>query len=481
MSNVFARKPDLEFNNINRTDGYKLSHFILYPKKMNKMFSYLESRGGEFNTCTLFGLQVLIHRYLSKPFSQEQIDNMAVFADKYGEPFNRSGFEYILQKYNGHLPVRIRAIPEGLIVPTGNAIVTVESMDDSMTAWMVNYIETQLRVWGPSTVATTSREVKKIWKEFLDLSSDNPDAEIGFKHHDFGARGVHAVEQAQLNGAAHLLSFLGSDTIEGIETANHYYDCPMSGFSIPATEHSTMTIFGRYGERDAIKKWITQTLVNRQVPAGVPKLTACVGDSYDIFNFCREVCRKDIRELIEGSGGTLIIRPDSGDPAMVLNQIFEIMEHNLPYGAVTVNSKGYKVLPPYLRLIWGDGINRHSTRTILKYVTDSLWSASNIAFGSGGGLLNDCNRDTQRWAFKCSYVELDGVPVNVVKDPVTDPGKRSKAGRLDLIRTVDGTYATIQLGKDDTAHPESVMNTVFECGEITYHNTLDEIRARMAL
>src|SRR6478609_2378938 len=227
MRNVTARKPDLEFSNVDDTDSYKPSHFLLYPEDMNLMFSYMESRGGEFNTCTLFGLQVLIHRYLSKPFTQAQIDDMAVFCEAHGEPFNRKGFEFMLTKYHGHLPVRIRAIPEGLVIPTGLPVITVESMNETITPCMVNYIETQLRVWGPSTIATTSREIKKIWKEFLDLSSDNPEAEIGFKHHDFGSRGVHAREQACMNGAAHLLSFLGSDTIVGIKTANYYYDCPM--------------------------------------------------------------------------------------------------------------------------------------------------------------------------------------------------------------------------------------------------------------
>jgi len=481
MNQIIERKPDLEFNNIDDTDSYKLSHFLLYPKNMNKMFSYAEARGGEFDTCTLFGLQVLIHRYLSKPFTQKQIDEVADFALAHGEPFNREGFEYILSKYGGHLPVRIRAIPEGTIVPTLTAVMTIESMDDELSAWIVNYLETQLRIWGPSATAITSREIKKIWKTYLDLSSDDPEGEIIFKHHDFGSRGVHAREQAALNGAAHLLSFLGSDTIVGIKTANYYYDCPMSGFSIPATEHSTMTIFGKNREREAIKTWITKTLIEREVPPGVPKLSACVGDSYDIFNFCREICRAEIIQMLEKSGGTLVIRPDSGNPANVLSQIFEILEHNLPYGSVKVNSKGYKVLPSYLRIIWGDGINRRSTPDLLKYITDIGWSASNIAFGSGGGLLNDINRDTQKWAFKCSYAEVGGLARDVVKDPVTDRGKRSKGGRLDTIRDSNGKIVTVALGQFQESHENSIMNTVFDCGKITYHNTWDEVKARMAI
>jgi nicotinamide phosphoribosyltransferase len=482
MRNVISPKPDLEFNNIDDTDSYKLSHFLLYPKKMNKMFSYLEARGGEFETATLFGLQVIVHKYLSKPFTLEQIDSMTEFALLHGEPFNRDGFIHMLERYDGKLPVRIRAIPEGLNIPVSNALMTCESMDDELCAWMVNWLETQLaRIWYPSEIATTSREVKKVWAHYLELSSDDPVAEIGFKHHDFGARGVTCREQAGLGGAAHLLSFFGSDTIVGVKTANYYYDCPMAGFSIPATEHSTMTIFGRAGERQAVIDWITKTLVEREVPLGVPKLSACVGDSYDIYNFTKMICEDEIRQLVEGSKGTLVVRPDSGDPLEVLPKLLEIFEAHLPEGSVTENKKGYKVLPSYFRIIWGDGINRRSMKTILKYITDVRWSVSNLAFGSGGGLLQDVNRDTQKFAFKCSEVEINGKSIDVRKDPITDPGKRSKAGRLDVIRLNDGTYETIQLCGDEIAHPDSIMVTVFEVGDILYHTTLDEVRARMML
>lgn len=479
---VINRKPDVNLNNVNDTDSYKPSHYLLYGDGLDYMESYLEARGGEYDHCTLAGLQPIIHRQLAKRITYADIDEMEADMLAHGEPFNREGWLHIIHEYGGHLPITIRAIPEGTIVPVKNAIMVVRGPRDPKCAWITNWLETMLsRVWYPSTVAIASREIKKVWMQYLELSSDAPAAEVGFKHHDFGSRGVTCREQAMLGGFAHLLSFLGSDTIAGIKCANHYYDEPMAGFSIPATEHSTMTIWGREGEHDAIVRWVKRTLVERQLPPGVPKLSACVGDSYDIYNFVRMVCAPDIRELIKGSGGTLVVRPDSGDPRDVLMQVFGIFQELLPAGEITVNSKGYRVLPGYLRLIWGDGINRRSMKDILECVTARGWSASNLAFGSGGGLLMDFNRDTQKFAFKCSYAILDGKPVRVSKDPSTDKGKKSKEGRLDLIRTPDGGFRTIALEEGVDEHPDTAMVTVFDHGHITYHNTLAQVRARMAI
>lgn len=478
---VFEPKPDLNLNNCNDTDSYKPSHFLLYGTGLDYMESYLEARGGEFDVCTLFGLQYIVHRYLSKPVTLADINEMEADMLLHGEPFNREGWVHILNNYGGKVPIMIRAIPEGTIIPIKNAIMVVRSPRDPMCAWITNWLETMLsRVWYPSEVAIGSREVKKVWKHYLEMSSDDPAAEIGFKHHDFGSRGVTCREQAMLGGAAHLLSFFGSDTIAGIKMLNHYYDCPMSGFSIPATEHSTMTIWGREGEHDAVVRWITKTLVERVVPPGVPKLSACVGDSYNIFGFTKMVCKDDIRLLVKNSGGTLVVRPDSGEPIPTLLEILTIFEQNLPEGEITVNTKGYKVLPQYFRLIWGDGINRRSMKTILQAIVDAGWSVSNLAFGSGGGLLMDFNRDTQKYAFKCSFAILSGRAVRVSKDPITDHGKKSKEGRLDLIK-VDGNFLTIVLDDGVCQHPDTEFVMYYDMGDITYHTTVDEIRARMAL
>lgn len=470
----------LDYSPILDTDSYKLSHWEQYPPGTTQMMSYFESRGGDVKECTLFGLQYFIQEYLTRQVTREQVLEAKSFAEAHGEPFNEGGWMHIVNEHNGRLPVRIRAIPEGLVVPTSNAILTIESLDPKVF-WIVSWLETMLvRLWYPSTVAIMSRESKKILKRYLDESSDTPEADLPFKLHDFGARGVATLEQSRVGGAAHLLNFLGSDTIEGIRMANHYYRCEMAGYSIPASEHSTVTMWGREGEFRMVVNHIQKYLIERQVPPGVPKLAACVGDSYDIYNFTKHVSTGHLRNMIKSSGGTFVIRPDSGDPLEVLPNVFEILNGTIR-NEITVNSKGYRVLPPWLRVIQGDGIDIKSMEAILKKLVELKWSTTNIAFGSGGGLLQKWNRDTQKWAFKCCAAQVDGQWLDVRKDPITDSGKRSKAGRLDLIKTANG-YETVTLAEGQKAHPDSVMQTVYETlGRPTRASTFEECRARMAL
>lgn len=478
---MIQRKPDLLDNHAMDTDSYKWSHWNQYPDFTTRMMSYFESRGGEFPTTTLFGLQYVLHRFLSKPLLVEDVVVAQAFAQDHGEPFNTEGWMTIVNKHDGRLPVRIRAIPEGLIVPPRNVLMTIESTDPECF-WLANVLETPLvRIWAGSTVASASRESKKILYKFLEKTGENPDAEIGFKLHDFGSRGVTCKEQARIAGAAHLLSFLGSDTLEGIRMANHYYDSVMAGFSIPASEHSTVTMWGKDGEFEMVEKYIQTYLIDRKVPDGMPKLAACVGDSWDIYEFTRRVTTGHLKEMIKSSGGTFVIRPDSGNPVVVQSLVLGELKKTLK-DEIRVNEKGYKVLPDWLRIIQGDGIDIKSMEKILERFEQIGWSTSNIAFGSGGGLLQRWNRDTQQWAFKCSAAMVDGKWIDVRKDPVTDHGKHSKAGRLDLIESRDGNgYETVRLIGEEEAHPQSVMNTVFENGKILYNTTFDECRARMAL
>jgi len=468
----------LAYNPILDTDSYKLSHWNQYPQGLTRMMSYFESRGGELAESTLFGLQYLLQDRLAVRITREMVEEANAFATAHGEPFNKAGWMRIVEVHDGALPVRIRAIEEGTIVPTGNALMTIESTDPELP-WVVNYIETQLvRLWYPSTIAMTSRDSRKIIEEFLELTADDPEQEVAFKLHDFGARGVATLEQSRLGGAAHLLSFMGSDTIEGIRFADRYYDCPMAGFSIPAAEHSTITMWGKENEFDAYENIVRAYLYNPNHPEGLPKMAACVSDSYDIYNAIENGwCGDRLHKLVRESGGTLVVRPDSGYPPEVVVKCLQIFEDKI---GMTTNGKGYKVLPPYYRLIQGDGIDRAMTRKILEEMERAGYSASNIAFGSGGGLLQKIDRDTQKWAFKCCAAEIEGIgQIEVRKDPVTDQGKRSKGGRLDLILE-NGTYQTIPLRGDAIEHANTAMNTVFENGRILHHTTFDQCRARMA-
>lgn len=172
----------------------------------------------------------------------------------------------------------------------------------------------------------------------------------------------------------------------------------------------------------------------------------------------------------------MVVRPDSGDPPTVVLKCLQMLDEKFGH---TVNSKGFRVLN-YVRVIQGDGINIDSITKILRTAYKAGYSAENIAFGMGGALLQQHNRDTQKFAMKCSSVTINGEEVRVFKDPITDPGKRSKAGRLDVIRMFNGELATVSIPElSMTQLPNTAMQTVFENGESLNETTFDEVRARV--
>ncbi len=443
------------------TDSYKTSHWLQYPPGTEGMYSYFESRGGKYPYTLFFGLQYLLREYLAgQVVTVEDVYEAGNILPKHGVPFNLQGWLRLVSRHDGRLPIRIKAVPEGTIVPTHNILMSVESTDPECF-WVVGWLETMLvRLWYPTTVATQSHAIKRMILRFLQETADDPPAELPFKLHDFGARGASCREAAGVGGMSHLVNFMGSDTIEGLLFARRYYDEPMAAFSIPAAEHSTITAWGREGELDAYRNMVRQF-------AAPGKIVACVSDSYDIFHAVEKFWGEALRDEVERSGATIVIRPDSGDPATVVCKCLEILERKV---GMKTNSRGYKVLPPYFRLIQGDGVNEDSIRQILQEMKDRSYSTSNIAFGMGGALLQKVDRDTQRFAFKCSEVIRDGKPVQVYKDPVTDAGKRSKSGRLSLLRS--GIFFTTVDGvKEDDA-----LVPVFENGAILKNYTLAEVR-----
>ena len=484
----YAPKPNLPETPLNDGDSYKLGHYKYYPPGTTNMMGYFSARKpakeyvifGLPQESTLFQLQYELHRYLAKPITSELVAEAAERAWKHGMPFNLEGWQYIVDEYDGYVPVRIRAIPEGLIVPVGNALMTMESTDP-MVPWTEGWLETQLvRCWSGSTVALMSRQSKKLIARHLMATQGNLNG-IDFMLHDFGGRGVDVREMSMTASAAHLLSFQGSDSGPGIDMANHYYDCEMSAFSIEASEHSNPCMWGRENEKAFVQHYIDVTLGR-----GAP-IAACIGDTYNIYDFIRMVTTGDIREQILRTGGKFVARPDSGDPLKVLPKILGILDETLK-NDITIRN-GYKVLPPWFGLIQGDGINMRSMNDILQMYMNLGWCVSNFAFGSGGGLLQWL-RDDLSHAFKLCWGVVDGEERNVHKDPITDSGKRSLAGRLDLIRHSDGRYETVTIPRDAISHPQSVMNTVWEIGPgmkwgdqggILYNNTLGECRERMAV
>lgn len=446
-------------NLILNTDSYKVSQFNQYPPNTEYVYSYIESRGGKWDSTVFFGLQAFIKEYLTKPITREDIDEASEVLKAHGEPFNRAGWEYILRAHNGLLPISIKAAPEGTIIPTKNVLVTIENTDPACF-WLTSYLETALlrSVWYPTTVATNSYESKKIILKYLEETGDP--SLIDFKLHDFGARGVSSMESASIGGAAHLINFMGTDTLSGLLFARKYYGAGVAGFSIPAMEHSTVTSWGRDKEVDSYRNMLK---VNGKPGAPI----AFVSDSYDIYNACK-LWGTELKQEVIDSGALVVIRPDSGEPAEVVTNCLTILEK---YFGSTRNSKGYRVLNN-VRVIQGDGINHASIRRILAVAKIAGFSADNIAFGQGGALLQAIDRDTMKFAMKCSAVRINGNWVDVYKDPITDPGKSSKKGRVTLMQRYDGSYYS---GKEDW--PTTVLREVFRNGKLLIDMTFDEVRA----
>jgi len=449
---------------------------LQYPPEATAMFSYIESRGGRYDCTLFFGLQMLIKEYLCRPLTAAMIDEARAFFLAHGEPFNEAGWRHVIDAHGGKLPLRIRAVPEGTVVPTHQALMTIESTCPDCF-WVPSYVETLLmRVWYPITVATISWHVKQTIREHLDKTSDDAAGQVPFKLHDFGSRGVSSAESAALGGMAHLVNFRGTDTILGVLAAREYYGEAMAGFSIPAAEHSTITAWGQEHEMDAYRNMLRQF-------AKPGAVVACVSDSYDLFHAIEAMWGGALRDEVIASGATLVVRPDSGDPAEVVHKTLSML--NAAFGS-TVNAKGYRVLN-HVRVIQGDGVNPDSIRRILERITHARYSADNIAFGMGGALLQKLDRDTQKFALKCSAAHVDGKWMDVFKDPVTDHAKASKRGRLALARHREyGTFKTVALpdgaveGGAATLGPgwDDAMETVWENGELVRDWSFAEVRAR---
>ncbi|USV41104.1 nicotinamide phosphoribosyltransferase [Xanthomonas phage BUDD] len=437
------------FNPILATDSYKFSHFMQYPKGTTLVKSYVTARGSKIPGVTAVvcaGLQIFIHEYLSKRVTKTHVDQAEAFCAKHGVPFNREGWDLIVTDHGGYIPVEIRSVDEGTPVPLNELMISVINTDDRLP-WVTSYIETLLLsyVWYASTVATKSREIKKVIKKYLDISSDNPDAELPFKLHDFGYRGA-TPGAAHVGAYAHLINFLGTDTVAGIEAAMAYYGSDVCGYSISASEHSTMTSWGRDGEFDAYRN-----MVDSYAKPGA--IFACVIDSYDTFAaidmFCDDRCAGgSLLDIVKNRGATIVLRPDSGDPVQMPIEVIKYLMEKIGYD---INEKGYKVLPSHVRVIQGDGIDIEDVENILDSLDRWGISASNIAFGMGGGLLQKVNRDTFKFAMKACMAYINGKKVEIIKDPVTDPGKKSKAGDLSVYRNRQtGEWKTITEGSLDS-------------------------------
>lgn len=472
------------------SDSYKTSHWKQYPPGTEYVSSYIEPRNSMFRASHMptpagydgsvfFGLQYFLKEYLSRPIDLGDIVEAEQLFKGHGVPFNKEGWLKLYHKHGGVFPLHVQALPEGMITPAGTPQVQVVNTDPDFY-WLTSYVETRMlsAVWYGSTVATLSREIKRVLAEKLKQTNGNTDG-IDFMLHDFGSRGVSSQESAQLGGMGHLINFMGTDTLAAIWAAQRYYDAAMAGFSIPAAEHSTITAWTKEGEVEAYRNMLTQF--------GASPIVAVVSDSYDIYNAVKNIWGDVLRDEVRAygrAGGKLVIRPDSGTPETVVPDILDILGTQYGY---TVNAQGYKMLPKWLGVIQGDGINYESIKRIVNAVAARKWAISNLAFGMGGALLQQVNRDTLGYAMKASAMRINGKWRDIYKDPVTDSEKKSKRGIQHVVLDPDSTLAVLndaEFGSfniDDDPMASDLLKSVWRDGELLVNHTFADIRGRAEL
>lgn len=459
-------------NNILNTDSYKGSQWLQYPKGTSRVFSYIEARGSVYpnvNEILYNGLQVYLLGQLSEGFTHYDILEARDIFKEHGVPFNFQGWIDMYFKYDGQFPLRIRSIPEGLVVPVGIPLLTVENTDDEFY-WATSWIEPPIlrSVWYPTTVATYSYEIKKIIKRYFELTGADLYS-LDYRLHDFGSRGVSSAESAYFGGIGHLLNFNGSDNLLAIQAAMQFYDSGVCAKSIPASEHSTITSWGRDREKDAFNN-----MIDIAINEGCENFS-CVSDSYDIEEACH--IWGELKDKIVKSGLTVVVRPDSGDPVKVILKCLEILEQ---YYGSELNQLGYKVLKN-ARVIQADGIDCNEIESILMNMMIHGWSAENIFFGMGGKLLQDHIRDDFKFAMKCSLAKIGDQWIGVQKDPKTDSGKKSKVGRLGTVYTEGLGYRMIRYSDEYTGvyDKDDIMRTVWENGELIVNDNFKIIKSRI--
>lgn len=448
-------------NIILNTDSYKASHYCQYPQGTEYISSYIEARGGDYEQLVFFGLQAYLKTYLCTAITQADIDQAATLLPKHGLPFHQEGWQHILDNHQGYLPLSIEAVPEGSVLKPGNVVCQVRNTDPKCF-WLTSYIETSLlrAIWYPTTVASRSYKIKQILEKYLIKTTGNTNG-IEFMLHDFGARGCSSLESSELGGMAHLISFQGSDNLAALVAAQKLYAADMAGYSIPAAEHGTITSWGMQREAESYKHIIEQF-------ADCPAISI-VSDSYDLFAALEEIWPKELQATLKSYNGTVVIRPDSGNPLQVVPKCLQILSDKFGY---SINSHGFKVLPDNIRLIQGDGVSEPMIEAILSDIVTAGFSAENLVFGMGAELLQKVNRDTLSFVMKVSAVHDGDQWYGVKKNPKTDSFKRSRSGLLAL---VNGKT----INKSELKNHTNMLEVVYENGKLEKATSWAKIKERV--
>lgn len=492
----------MKLNPMLKIDYYKMAHPSQYPDGITKLVSYLTPRMSRIpgqDKLILFGLQAFLREYLIEDFREnffkktksEVISEYKRIADHtFGE------FAYDLSKICrlhdlGYLPIEIRALPEGSRVNMHVPMIEISNTHPDF-AWLVGTLETMLSssLWHTMVSANVGYMYRQIVNEFYDRTVDNsiPRARaLG----DFSMRGQESVESAIKSSAAFCLSFLNTATVPAIPWLERYYNCDCStepvAFGAISTEHSVMcSNFAVDGDEITMLR----RLLNDIYP---DQSFSVVSDSYDYWNLVNNILPQ-LKDEILSHNGCMLIRGDSGDPVAVVTQtVFRLWEI---FGG-SLNSKGFKVLDPHVKAIYGDSITPQRCRAIFEILEANGFACNNVSLGvgsfsmqclehyDGNGVrhFNPYTRDTFGIAVKATYAEDEsGKPVFIFKNPKTDSGhfKKSQKGCCSVhYDGKDFSYVDELTANQRDADAENQLVPVFHNGSIVNSCTLNEVRSRL--
>ena len=457
------------------TDTYKATHHFQYNNDIEKMTAYFTFRGplnSNDSRIVVFGLRYAIENILQRRVTQSDIDDAESYLSQHGVMKGRIEWpkdlwQEVVDVHGGRLPFTVRALRDGSVVYPGVPVFTISGV--GKFAKLTTWLETSLmRIWSPSVTATKSRHV---WQAVRDAFDDSVDSEFDFlipsRFHDFGSRGVSSAETAMTTGMGHLLSFEGTDTMTAGFLATKWNNGVGVGESVIASEHSVMTTHD--DELTAVRHLINMT------PRG--QILSVVADSYDYNNFVFKIVPQIVDEARE-KGIVFVLRPDSGDPVEAVLTGLEGLSKAFGY---TINTKGYKVITG-AAVIQGDGLDLNKVSEILKAVMSCGYSAQNVAFGMGGGLLQSQTRDTMKAAIKVCSITVNGRERAIMKAPKTDSSKISLPGNMQVNKVygIPTVFPMTNVGWQDGRLETDMLETVYSPEGVSWvPETFQQMRNRL--
>ncbi|MDV3426308.1 MAG: nicotinate phosphoribosyltransferase [Bacillota bacterium] len=475
-------------------DFYKTGHKAQYPKGTEKIYSTWTPRGSRkdgINKVVALGFQAFIKKYLIDYFNdnffnktKEEVINEYTRVMKYCLNISRPDFSHIIDLHDlGYLPIKIKAVKEGTLIPLRVPMLTIENTIPRFF-WVTNFLETLMssELWLPSTAATLALQYKKIVTKYAQETNGDLSG-VPFQCHDFALRGMGGFECSKLSGIGHLSSFQGTDTIPAILYIEDYYNANIEeeliGTSINATEHSVQEAYGKENESETYRHLIEDVYPNGFV--------SIVSDTWNLWNVLENIL-PNLKESIMKRDGRLVIRPDSGDPIKIIcgnpdgktklekKGLIEILWDI--FGG-TITEKGYKQLDTHIGAIYGDAITPERCVAICESLKEKGFASTNIVFGVGSFTYQYNTRDTFCFALKATFAIIKGKEKQIFKDPITDSGvKKSLKGMAVVINKDNKIQCIDKLGVAERESYKDIdlLEDVFVDGKLLREQTWSDIR-----